>query len=88
MSRPAASGAGISTSAASPASDVSLRVRFMLGAVVAIAAIVVSKSTRWRVSVPSLAMQNAAKALTEANAQRSMQGTWTKPPTGSHAGPR
>ena len=73
---------------ARPPSDVSLYLAFISLAVSAMALTVVSKSTRRFAGISLLAIMNPVQAFTAPNAQRSMQGTWTKPATGSQVIPR
>src|SRR4249920_2356876 len=73
---------------ARPPSDVSLYLAFISLAVSAMALTVVSKSTRRFAGISLLAIMNPVQAFTAPNAQRSIQGIWTKPATGSHVIPR
>src|SRR3954470_18120317 len=76
------------TDTARPPSDVSLYLAFISFAVSAMAATVVSKSTRRFTGISLLAIMNPVQDFTAPKAQRSMQGTCTKPATGSHVIPR
>src|SRR5690349_20773354 len=76
------------TETARPPSDVSLYFEFISLAVSAIAATVVSKSTRRLAGISLLAIMNPVHAFTAPYAHRSMHGTCTKPATGSHVRPR
>src|SRR6478752_2565737 len=72
---------------ARPASLVSLYFALMSLPVSARVLMVVSRSTRWREAISLVAIMAATQAFTAPNAQRSMQGTWTWPATGSQVMP-
>src|SRR5215510_11595816 len=76
------------TETARPPSDVSLYFEFISLAVSAIAATVVSKSTRRLAGISLLAIMKPVHDLTAPYAHRSMHGTCTKPATGSQVMPR
>src|SRR5262245_19378819 len=76
------------TDCASPASLVSLYLPFMSFAVSANATIVSSRFTRCLDAISLVAIMKAVQAFTAPKAHRSMQGTCTKPATGSQVIPR
>src|SRR5690606_26876265 len=75
------------TFTASPPSEVSLYFTCMSAPMSRIVAITWSRDTTWDPS-PWRAMRAAVIAFTAARALRSMQGTWTRPATGSQVRPR
>src|SRR4029450_772523 len=75
------------TLTARPPREVSLYLIFMSAPVSRIVLIALSSDTLWLPS-PRTAMRAALMALLLAIALRSMQGIWTRPPTGSQVRPR
>src|SRR5207244_3708367 len=72
---------------ARPPREVSLYLSFMSAPVSRIVLITLSSDTKW-VPSPRKAIRAALIAFTEPIALRSMQGTCTRPPTGSQVSPR